>query len=100
MNNEKNQLKVLKEISLKMDALIKLTAIQALGSKKKVEAVGILTDLGFTEGQIADLLNTTSGSVNRMRQYIRTKNSQPQKNKTKGEKNPVTTSNQKNEDEN
>jgi hypothetical protein len=89
MTNDHDQLKELKEINSKMDVLIKLTAIQALGSKKKVESVGILTDLGFTEGEIANLLNTTSGSVHSMRKYNRKKSSQVKKTAGRSVKNPA-----------
>jgi DNA-directed RNA polymerase specialized sigma24 family protein len=78
-----DELEELKDINSKLDTLIRLTAIQALESKKKVEAVQILTDLGFTEGKIADLLNTTTGSVQRMRHYLREKSSKKTKKKEK-----------------
>jgi Holliday junction resolvasome RuvABC DNA-binding subunit len=79
----------LKELNLKIDILVKLTALQVLGGKKKVEAVEALTELGFTEGQIADLLRTTRGSVHSMRQYVRKQKLKPQTSGTKSRKKPA-----------
>jgi len=82
MTNEK----LLEELNKKMDTLIRLTAINVLGDKKKTEAVGILTELGFTKGEIASLLRTTPGSVDSMRHSLRRKKSESKKTKKGGVK--------------
>ena len=61
------------ELNRKMDTLIRLIAVQVLGNKTKTEGVGILTELGFTQGEIASLLRTTVGSVKSMRRRLRKK---------------------------
>ena len=67
--------KLLEALNKKMDTLIRLTAIEVLGEKKKTEAVGILTELGFTNSEIASLLRTTLGSVDSMRHRLKQKSS-------------------------
>jgi len=57
--------------------LVRLMAINVLGDKTKTESVGILTELGFTQGEIASLLRTTVGSVKSMRHSLRYKASSP-----------------------
>jgi DNA-directed RNA polymerase specialized sigma24 family protein len=57
--------------------LIRIMAINVLGDKTKTESVGILTELGFTQGEIASLLRTTVGSVKSMRHSLRRKASSP-----------------------
>jgi len=77
----------LKKLNLKIDTLVKLTALQVLGGKKKIEAVEALTELGFTQGQIADLLKTTPESVKSMRQYVRKQKLKSQASGTKKKNN-------------
>lgn len=66
-------------LSEKLDILIRLTAINVLGDKTKTEAVGVLTELGFTQGEIASLLRTTVGSVKSMRHSLRKKSEKGEK---------------------
>lgn len=77
--------KLLEALNKKMDTLIRLTVIEVLGDKKKTEAVGILTELGFTKNEIAALLRTTPGSVDSMRHNLKQKKS-TSKQKKGGEK--------------
>lgn len=72
------ELEELKEINSKLDTLIRLTSIQVLGNKKKTECVQVLTELGFTNGEIASLLNTTTGSIDSMRHNLKEKEAQSQ----------------------
>jgi len=72
------------ELLSKMDTLIRLVAINVLGDKTKTEAVGILTELGFTQGEIASLLRTTVGSVKSMRRSLKRKSSPSKKSKKGG----------------
>lgn len=67
-----------------MDTLVRLMAINVLGDKTKTESVGILTELGFTQGEIASLLRTTVGSVKSMRHSLRRKASPPKRPKKGG----------------
>lgn len=60
-------------LSEKLDTLIKFAVINVFGGKTKTEAVGILTEYGFTQGEIASLLNTTVGSVKDMRHRLKQK---------------------------
>ena len=60
-------------LSEKLDTLVRLTAINVFGGKTKTEAVGILTEYGFTQGEIASLLRTTVGSVKDMRHRLKQK---------------------------
>lgn len=75
--------KQLDELIEKMDILIRLTAINVLGDKTKTEATGILTELGFTQGEIASMLRTTVESVKSMRKHLRRKKSGPKRTRKK-----------------
>jgi DNA-directed RNA polymerase specialized sigma24 family protein len=72
------------ELLAKLDTLIRLTAINVLKGKTKTEAVGILTELGFTQSEIASLLRTTVGSVKSMKHSLRRKASQSKRSKKGG----------------
>jgi len=51
------------ELGKKLDTLIKLTAINVLQGKTKVQGISVLTNMGFKPKEIAEMLNTTPHSV-------------------------------------
>jgi len=52
--------KQFKEISEKLDKVIKLLAVQSVGEKKQSEAIECLSAVGFQPMEIADLIVTCS----------------------------------------
>jgi DNA-binding CsgD family transcriptional regulator len=52
-----------KEISEKLDAIIRLLAMQSLGDKKGREAISLLANLGFQPKDIATMIGTTPNTV-------------------------------------
>ncbi len=51
------------ELMRKMDILIKLTSANAIQGKSKTDQILFLSDLGFDNKQIADIVGTTSLTV-------------------------------------
>jgi DNA-directed RNA polymerase specialized sigma24 family protein len=52
-----------KELSEKLDTIIKLLAMQSLEDKKGREAISILANLGFQPKDIATMIGTTPNTV-------------------------------------
>jgi len=65
------QLKLLEEVLNRLDTLIKITAINAFQGKSIVEVVGILSDLGFQNKDIAMILGTTPPYVANVRHALK-----------------------------
>ncbi len=68
---EETEIDILKNIERKMD---KLTGIIAIQGKEKDEQIKILTALGFTSTEIAPLIGTTAGNVQK-RNFVTKKKS-------------------------
>lgn len=66
MNDDK-----LEEISQKLDILIRLTAMNSLVGKNLAEQIESLTSVGFTQSEVAKILNkplnTITGTMSRLR---------------------------------
>jgi len=69
--------KLLREISSKLDKVLRLLALDVVkGYEKELEKIEILDSLGFRPVEIARLLNKTQNNVNRRLAGIRKKRKQ------------------------
>lgn len=57
----------MKEISIKLDSLIKLTALDYIKDKSMTDQIGILAELGFKNPEIAKIVGTNRDSVKTMK---------------------------------
>ena len=71
------------ELMRKMDILIKLTTANAIKGKNKTDQILFLSDLGFDNKQIADIVGTTSLSVRVTKSSNKKKKSRKKKAKSK-----------------
>jgi DNA-binding CsgD family transcriptional regulator len=55
--------KYYKELSEKLDTIIKLLAMQSLGDKTGREAISLLANIGFQPRDIATMIGTTPNTV-------------------------------------
>lgn len=61
------------EVLAKLDVLVRLTAITALGDRSGGEAIAVLARAGLDNEVIADLVGTTTATVRAARSRIRRK---------------------------
>lgn len=61
------------DLGSKIDVLIRLTALQALGNKTGVEAIALLGRAGLDNDLIAEIVGTTSATVRAARSRVRRK---------------------------
>lgn len=78
--------KQLKELTTRLDTIIKLTAMNSLQGKSLTEKIEILSELGLQNKEIALLVGTTAGYVNTAKQRLK-KTKGKTKGKQKGSKN-------------
>jgi hypothetical protein len=71
VNEQKNREDA--ELGDKLDALIRLTAVSVLGGKTGGEAIDVLVRAGLDNDLIADLVDTTPGTVRARRSSNRKK---------------------------
>lgn len=62
-------------VESKLDALVRLTAINILGERKGVEAIAVLARAGLDNKLIAELVGTTEPTVRAARSRMRKKGS-------------------------
>jgi len=67
------------DLGSKIDALIRLTAIQVIGDKSGVEAIAVLGRAGLDNELIAELVGTTPATVRSALSRVRRKNGSPRK---------------------
>lgn len=70
---------LLAKIDKKLDAVVRLLAVESIEGKNKTEAIMMLGDLGLDPNIIAEIVNTTTGTVH-------ARLSEARKRKTKGKK--------------
>lgn len=58
-----SEVDVLKSIEAKLDQMLRLSALQATSGMKQKQAIQVLSGIGFERKLIAELLNTTPGTV-------------------------------------
>lgn len=63
----------MKEISIKIDSLIKLTALNFIKDKSMTDQIGFLAELGFKNLEIAKIVGTTRESVASMKNQYKNK---------------------------
>jgi len=68
-----DELLILKEISIKLDHLIKINALSVIKDKTMTDQIGILAELGFKNPEIAKIVGTTSDSVKAMKSQYKKK---------------------------
>lgn len=59
------------DLGTKMDALIRLTALQVIGDKTGVEAIKVLDRAGLDHDLIAEIVGTTTATVRAARSRVR-----------------------------
>jgi hypothetical protein len=59
------------DLGTKMDALIRLTALQVIGEKSGVEAIKVLDRAGLDNELIAEIVGTTTATVRAARSRVR-----------------------------
>lgn len=64
---------ILKEISSKLDRLIKINALNILQDRNMTEQVGILAEIGFKNPEIARIIGTNTDSVKVMKSQYKKK---------------------------
>ena len=67
------ELIVLKEISVKLDHLIKISAMTSLKDKSMTDQIGFLAELGFKNPEIAKIVGTSVDSVKTMKSQYKKK---------------------------
>ena len=67
------------DLGSKMDALIRLTAIQVLGDKTGAEAIAVLGRAGLDNELIAEIVGTTPATVRGALSRVRRRNGSPRK---------------------
>lgn len=65
----------MESLAHKLDMLIRLSAIQALGDRTGTDAIGVLVRAGLDNELIADLVGTTPATVRSARSRVRKKGS-------------------------
>lgn len=78
MAKEVTQIDLLKEISRKLDYLLTILYVQG---KEKEEQVEIMTNKGYTNREIADLLGMPKGTVDWTRVQLKKKKQKKEKQK-------------------
>lgn len=61
------------ELNKKMDMIMRLIIVQTFRNTPKYETIDILTQHGFTQGEISVLLKTSVESVKSARKYMKRK---------------------------
>ncbi len=64
---------ILKEISIKLDSLIKLSALNYIKDKSMTDQIGFLAELGFKNPEIAQMVGTNRDSVATMKNQYKKK---------------------------
>lgn len=64
---------ILKEISIKLDSLIKISALNLIKDKSMTDQIGFLAELGFKNPEIAKMVGTSSDSVKTMKSQYKIK---------------------------
>jgi hypothetical protein len=63
--------KQFKELSKKLDTLIKLTAINALRDRNLTDQIGILSEIGLMPKEIAAILGTDPATVRTLKSRVK-----------------------------